>query len=67
VTGVELRRLRRRLGLTQAQLATLVGVHANSIARQERDEMGIRESQARLIKLLAASAPRPARRSQRRR
>ena len=53
MTGQELRRLRRVLGLTQVALAHLVGVSANSIARQERGEMGIKEPLARLIQLLA--------------
>jgi transcriptional regulator with XRE-family HTH domain len=52
MTGQELRRIRKRLGLTQEQLAEQTGVTGNSIARQERGEMGIRESLARLIRLL---------------
>ena len=58
MTGAELRRIRQQLGLTQAALAELVGVTPNSIARQERGELGIRESQARLIQLLATQAPK---------
>ena len=53
VTGQELRRIRKTLGLSQAELASLVGVQPNSIARQERDEIGIKEALARLIQLLA--------------
>jgi transcriptional regulator with XRE-family HTH domain len=52
VTGQELRTLRRRLGWTQQKLAQAVGVHGNSIARQERGEIGISEPLARLIRLL---------------
>ena len=37
---------------TQAKLAELVGVVANTIARQERGEMGIKEPLARLLRLL---------------
>jgi predicted transcriptional regulator len=48
----ELRRIRKRLGLTQVQLAAKVGVAPNSIARQERGKLGIRESLARLLRLL---------------
>jgi len=55
MTGEELRRIRKKLGLTQAELADLVGVAPNSIARQERGEMGIREPLARLIQILAKS------------
>jgi DNA-binding transcriptional regulator YiaG len=53
VTANEVWRLRRRLGLTQAQLGDLVGVARNSVARWERGEMGIRETAARLVRLLA--------------
>jgi putative transcriptional regulator len=53
VTGEEVRALRKRLGLSQASLAALVGVTANSVARWERGELGIRESAARLMLLLA--------------
>ncbi len=66
MTGKELRRLRQRLGLTQAQLARRVGVAPNSIARQERGEIGIREPLARLIRLLAAQTAPAARRRRRR-
>jgi len=53
MTGKELKAIRKKLGLTQQRFADLVGVTRNSIARQERGEIGIRESLARLIKLLA--------------
>jgi predicted transcriptional regulator len=53
VTGPQMRKIRTGLGLTQQELAVLVGVTTNSIARQERGEMGIRESLARLIQLTA--------------
>jgi len=62
VTGDEVRRLRTRLGLTQAQLAERVGVTSNSIARWERDELGVRESAARLMRLLVQQRPRRRRR-----
>lgn len=39
--------------MTQAQLAELLGVAKNSVARWERDEMGIREPAARLLRVLA--------------
>ena len=41
MTGQELRRRREALGLSQAQLAALVGVHANTVARWERGEVRI--------------------------
>jgi predicted transcriptional regulator len=53
MTGQQMRKIRKDLGLTQQELAVLVGVATNSIARQERGEMGIRESLARLIRLTA--------------
>ena len=60
MTGKELRQIRQKLGLTQVEFADLVGVTPNSIARQERDEIGIREPQARLIRLLVEpKASRP--------
>jgi DNA-binding XRE family transcriptional regulator len=62
VRGKELKALRQRLGLTQAELAEKVGVAPNSIARQERDEIGIREPLARLIQLLALTATKPKKR-----
>jgi transcriptional regulator with XRE-family HTH domain len=53
VRGSEVRELRKGLGLTQEQFGELVGVARNSVARWERGEMKIRESAARLIRLLA--------------
>ncbi len=52
VTGDEVRRIRKRLGLTQAQLAERLGVTASSVARWEQGVMGIRETAARLLRLL---------------
>ena len=52
----ELRDIRDRLDWTQARLAEVVGVTSNSIARQERGVMGIRESLARLIRIIAEQA-----------
>ena len=51
VTGDEVRRLRRRLNLTQQAFGELVGVAANSVARWEREEMAIRESAVKLMQL----------------
>ncbi len=52
--GSELRALRLRMGCTQKQLAQQVGVTKNTVARWERDELGMRASAERLIRLLAA-------------
>ena len=58
VTSTELRRLRRRLGLSQTQLAAVVGVPANTIARWERGEMQMRPAMDRLVRLAVAEAAR---------
>jgi transcriptional regulator with XRE-family HTH domain len=55
MTGTEFRRLRKQLGLTQAQLANEMAVTANAVALWERGERPIRESIARFVTLLAAS------------
>lgn len=52
MTGAELRKCRERLRLTQAELAAEVGVTKNAIALAERDERGIGEPLARLVRLL---------------
>jgi DNA-binding transcriptional regulator YiaG len=54
VTGNELKRIRKRLGLTQVELADKIGVYWNTVARWERDEVPIRESMSRLIHSIAA-------------
>jgi transcriptional regulator with XRE-family HTH domain len=53
--GPELRAIRKRLKITQAKLAELLGVTANTVARWEREEMGIREPMARLIQSIFAA------------
>jgi len=54
MTPTALRRLRRRLGMSQAKLAALIGVHANTVARWERGELGMRPTTARLIVLVTS-------------
>lgn len=61
MTGKELQRHRQRLGLTQKEMAERVGVHWNSLARMERDEMTISEPVARLVRLLATGKIEPKR------
>ena len=56
MTSSNVRQLRRRLKLTQAGFAALIGVTPNTVARWERGELGIRPTTARLIQLLAAEA-----------
>jgi transcriptional regulator with XRE-family HTH domain len=53
VTGKEVRAIRTRLKLTQQELADKVGVTRVTVARWELSLMGIRESAARLLQLLA--------------
>jgi transcriptional regulator with XRE-family HTH domain len=60
--GKTIRRFRQRRGWTQAQLAQEVGVTRNTIARWERDEMGISGAAAKLLTLLIAKPSAPARR-----
>jgi transcriptional regulator with XRE-family HTH domain len=63
VTGEQLRRIRERLGLTQAQFAPRLGVTANSLARLERGERRISETLALLAHVVAKdAAPRRPRR-----
>ena len=50
--GGELRQIRNRLGMSQARLATEVGVDSNTIARWERDEVPIGATAEILIKRL---------------
>lgn len=52
MTGEELRRIRQRLGLTQARLAERLAVTSTTVARWERGEVPIREPMARLVRLL---------------
>jgi transcriptional regulator with XRE-family HTH domain len=58
MTGAELRRIRKQLGLTQVQLAERIGVHSNSLARWERDVVRITEPVAHLIRLLGQQPQR---------
>lgn len=55
MVGKELRAIRAQLRLTQVELAELVGVASNTVARWERDEMAMRERRARLIQSIYAA------------
>jgi transcriptional regulator with XRE-family HTH domain len=61
MTGTEIRRLRKRLGLTQQALADLLGVTNVTVSYWENDVHDIREPTARLLRLLAerVALPRP--------
>lgn len=54
MTGRQLRALRRKVKLSQVAFAKLLGVAPNTVARQERDEVRIREPQALLAGHLVA-------------
>jgi DNA-binding XRE family transcriptional regulator len=41
MTGSEMQRARKRLSLTRRELGEALGLHWNSIARMERDELPI--------------------------
>jgi DNA-binding XRE family transcriptional regulator len=52
MTGQELRRARKRLKMTQNQLAAAIDYAKNSIARMERGELGIAKVTELAIKYL---------------
>jgi len=54
MTGKQLRDIRDHLKWTQVQLAKAVGVTSNTVARWERDEVGIGEPIARFIQTVIA-------------
>jgi len=56
MTGKEVRRARKLLGLTQRAFAERVGVNPNTVARWERDEVTVGSTAAILIRLLAQLA-----------
>jgi DNA-binding transcriptional regulator YiaG len=58
----ELRRLRRRLELTQAELAAHLDVTPTTIARWERNEVTITPPMAKLIGLVCGPLAKTARR-----
>jgi transcriptional regulator with XRE-family HTH domain len=48
--GKELRAIRKKFNWTQAELAKALGIASNTVARYERDEIGIKQPTARLVK-----------------
>ena len=50
--GTELRMIRKKLGLTLQQFAPQLGIHWNTLARFERDEMNISGPVEKLARLL---------------
>ena len=53
MTCKQIRAIRDRLGLTQTELAERVGVARNTVTRWESGTLGIKESAARLLRMLA--------------
>ncbi len=58
MTAAKLRAIRKRLGVTQVQLATYLGVDESTVARWEQGTRGISEPVAKLIQVLASSSTR---------
>jgi DNA-binding transcriptional regulator YiaG len=58
MTPAELRRIRKRLGLTQRQFSALVGVHLVTVKKWEASMRRIPNTTAKLIRLLAARQTR---------
>ena len=52
MTGKELRRLRKRLGMIQAELAQAIGMQNNSVARMEREERPIMKTTEMAVRYL---------------
>ncbi len=57
MNGREIKIIRTRTGMTQKQLAETVGVSTNTVARWERDELGISDSMVDRLVDVAASIP----------
>jgi DNA-binding XRE family transcriptional regulator len=52
MTGIELRKARTRLHMTQAELAEAIGMQRNSIARMERDRLPVMRTTELALKYL---------------
>jgi transcriptional regulator with XRE-family HTH domain len=57
VTGRELRRIRRQLGLTQVEMAQRLGLTNRSLGRYERSERPITKVMAIAVRCLAHHGP----------
>jgi putative transcriptional regulator len=53
MTPAGVRKVRKRLGLTQRQFAKLLGVHEITVAKWERGMQPMRNTHATLIRLVA--------------
>lgn len=52
MTGADIRRARRRLNWTQEQLGEALGLHWNTIARMERNELPIMKTTELAVRFL---------------
>lgn len=57
MNGTDIRNLRTRLGLTQKALAEMIGVRSNTIARWERNELGVSPAMADRLRNAAEALP----------
>lgn len=57
MTPDEVRKLRKRLGLTQSKFAALVGVHKITVAVWEAGTKGMSTTTDRLLRILAQRGP----------
>ena len=55
--GQEIKALRTRLGLPQKAFADIVGVSSNTVARWERDELGVSTAMVYRLRAMAESLP----------
>src|SRR5207245_10010529 len=53
MTSKKIKKIRAKLGLTQRELAELVGIAPNNIAKQERGELGIHPAVSKLARIIA--------------
>ena len=59
VSGADIKSLRKKLGLTQVEFASLLGVAPNTVARWERGEIGLSHSTEKLFSMLRSwSSPK---------
>jgi transcriptional regulator with XRE-family HTH domain len=58
MTGKQMQRARKTLRLTQSQLGDALGLHGNSIARMERDELPIVKQTELALRYLLGKKPK---------
>jgi DNA-binding transcriptional regulator YiaG len=58
MNGAEVKRIRRRLGLSQERFAKLVGVHRVTVAKWETDALPMTKPMTRFLRLLAKGGGR---------